>query len=484
MPLPARSTKTVVRARPAALALLSVAIICSCRSISRGPAPVGVDPGAAAREVPGVKAAGAATLGALAVHLWQLENGLRVITVPDRTARAVSVVTTFRVGSRDEDVSAGEAGLAHLFEHLMFTGVAAPGQSDFDQQIEEVGGTSNAETGADVTSYTNDVPPEALERVIGLEAARMRGLELDDARVANERRVVIEERLMEVEDSVDGTLEELVWRQAFRTHPYQRSIIGTVDDIKAITRDRAQDFYRRHYAPDRAVLAVAGRFDESTALALIVRGYGSLAGNAAPPGTRPAPERGPQGEVRATIARPVPADRMLIGLPAPELASADRAAYEVLAEALVGSPASRLARQLIVERGVASSVMGEIAPTQDPGLWLIWVQLQKGHAAREAEDAVVSQLGRLAATPLTDGELTGAARRLETAFWSELGASHGRAEELARFEAITGDCRNLMARGAAYQQVTAEDVQRVARTYFGDGARAVAVASNSGGDPS
>jgi zinc protease len=430
----------------------------------------------------GAQAITEATLGTLAVRLWRLDNGLRVITVPDPAARAVSVVTTFRVGSRDERPVAGEVGLAHLFEHLMFTGAPAPGAPDFDQQMEEVGGTCNAETSADATTYVDEVPPEALDRILRLEAGRMRGLEVTDAKVANERKIVIEERLATVEDSVDGTLEELAWRQSFRAHPYQRSIIGTVDDIKAITRAHAQAFYRRHYTPDRAVVVVAGKFDEAGALATIVSSYGGVAAGAAPPEeAAPPPEQGPESEVRATLDRPVPADRLLLAFPAPAWGGPDRAAYEVLAEALVGGPASRLARQLIVERAIASSLTGEVAPTRDPGLWLVWVQLQKGHAAREAEDAIVTELAGAAAAGLSETELTAAARRLETAFWLELTASRGRAQALAQFEVVTGDFRNLLARGSAYAKVTVEDLRRVAATYFSGGARSVVVASRGGG---
>lgn len=466
-------------------ALLSMATVgpsCSAlRGRGRAATPAGT-PAAPPPAPSGAQALGEEMLGSLVVRSWRLDNGLRILTIPDAAARAVSIVTTFRVGSRDENPTAGQVGLAHLFEHLMFTGAPAAGGADFDQQLEEVGGTCNAETSADATTYVDEVPPEALDGILRLEAHRMRGLELTDTRVANERKVVIEERLATVEDSVDGTLEELAWRQSFPEHPYRRSIIGSVDDIKGITRGHAQDFYDRHYRPDRAALVVAGKFDEAGALATIVSAYGGIAGVAAPADAAPVPpESATGGEVRMTVDRPVPADRVLLAFPAPALGSPDRATYEVLAEALVGGPGSRLTRQLIVERAVASSLTGEVAPTRDPGLWLVWVQLQKGHAAREAEEAVGAELARAASEGLSDAELTAAARRLETAFWLELTASQGRARALAQFDAVTGDFRNLLARGAAYAKVTPDEVRRVAGTYWSGGARAVIVASRGGG---
>lgn len=487
--MPFTATVTAPRALSilVVLALFGTAAGLGCAALRRGTGGPGASTTAPAPppRLAGATPAGEAALGGLTVRAWRLDNGLEVITVPDAAARAISVVTAFRVGSRDEDPAAGELGLAHFFEHLMFRGAPAPGQADFDQQMEEVGGNANAETSADATTYVDDGPPEALERLLRLEAGRLRGLELTDPRVANERKVVVEERLATVEDSVDGTMEELAWRQAFPAHPYGRSIIGGVDDIKAITRERAQSFYQRHYGPGRAVLVVAGRFDEGAALTTIVAAHGTVpAGNAEAAPPVGSPEQAPRTEVRTMIERPVPADRLLVAFPAPALASDDRAAFEVLAEALVGGPASRLARQLVVERSVASSIAGELAATREPGLWLIWVAMHRGQPARAAEDAVLAELDRATAQGISEAELTAAARRLESAYWGDLTHSQGRARALAQFHAVTGDFRRLLGRGDAYARVTTDEVRRVARAYFGSGARSVVVASaGAGGRP-
>jgi zinc protease len=166
----------------------------------------------------------------------------------------------------------------------------------------------------------------------------------------------------------------------------------------------------------------------------------------------------------------------VVGFPAPGLVDPDRAAYEVVNEILAGGPSSRLNRELVVEKGLASSVRGDIAPTRDPGLYAIWVQMTKGHAAEEAERSIVAAVADLASRPLKAAELGKAQARLEAALWRQLGSSHGRAELLGEFEIAAGDFRRLFARGDEIGRVTAPDVQRIAAQYLAPGARSVVIA--------
>src|SRR4051794_19159994 len=188
------------------------------RTSPRSPAVPTSDPTAAASDqaarspitIAGVEPVAEAALGSLAIRKWSLENGLRIITAPDPTARSVSYVTTYRVGSRDEDAATGQTGLAHFCEHLMFAQTrGTSGPSAFDRRLEELGGNGNATTGYDFTSYTDDLPPEALEPVIRLEAERMTGVDLTPEEIDREREIVIEERLQSSEDDIDGQLDEL-----------------------------------------------------------------------------------------------------------------------------------------------------------------------------------------------------------------------------------------------------------------------------------
>jgi zinc protease len=437
-------------------------------------------PGAAGPGAPPTEIAHA-SLGTLTATKWRLDNGLEVVLLPDPSATSISYMTWFRVGSRNEDVASGESGLAHLFEHLMFTQTKTTAANEFDRAMEEVGGSSNAMTYYDFTAYMDDLPPTELAVAARLEADRMVNLDLRKRQVETERDVVAEERLASVEDSVDGILEEVMYQQAFKTHPYRWPVIGSMKDIKAITQAKAVAFYRKFYAPGNAVLVITGKIDATAALDLVVTAYGSIPPGPALPPDDVKPERAPATEVRTTLTRPVPADRLVLAFPAPALGAADRAAYEIANELLAGGPSARLTQKLVVDTQWASSVHGDVAPTRDPGLYAIWVQMVKGHTAEEAERIIVAAAAELAAHPVSAAELGKAAARLESAFWQQLGSSHGRAEALGEFEIGAGDFRRLFARGAEYAQVTAADVQRVAATYLSTGARSVVIARPSGG---
>jgi zinc protease len=439
-----------------------------------GPAAPAAAPGDAAA-VPGATLVSRASLGTLTATKWRLGNGLEVILMPDPQATSISYMTWFRVGSRNENEPAGETGLAHLFEHLMFTQTKTAPEGAFDRAMEEAGGSTNAMTYYDFTAYIDDLPPEELALAVRLEADRMVNLDLRKRQVETERDVVVEERLSSVEDSVDGVLDEMMYKQAFRTHPYRWPVIGWMKDIKAVTREKAVAFYRRFYAPNNAVVVIAGRFEPTAALELVARGYGALSASVLPPDDA-RPEHAPAALVEATVARPVPADRVGIGFPAPGLGDADRAAYEVANELLTGGPSSRLHKTLVVDKEWASSVHGDVAPTRDPGLYAIWVQMTKGHAAREAIGVVDAAMAELAARPVAAAELGAAAARLETAFWKQLGGSHGRAEALGEFEIATGDFSRLFARAGEYERVTPDDVRRVAARYLATPARSIVIA--------
>jgi zinc protease len=417
-----------------------------------------------------------AQLGPLTVTKHRLGNGLEIILAPDPAATSVAYTTWYRVGSRHEKAAAGETGLAHLFEHLMFTqtkGAREPGE--FDRRMEEVGGNVNAMTSYDFTAYVDDMPPDALPLAIKLEADRMVNLALTKKQVETEREVVAEERLSSVEDSVDGLLDEMLHLQSFKTHPYRYPIIGLMKDIKAVTADKALDFYRTFYAPNNAVVVAAGKLEPTATLAAIAAAYGELEASRVPADTL-APERAPATPVRGEVVRPVPADRVVVGMPAPPLAHADRPAYELLVELLAGGPSSRLYRRLVVEDELASSVHGDAPATRDAPILGLWVQMTRGHTAAEAEAVIEPELARLGAEPVPAAELEKARAQLETALWRGLTSSEGKAEQLGEFELCAGDYRRLLGRASEYGRVTAADLTRVAAAYFSPQARAVIVA--------
>src|SRR5689334_3401000 len=203
-----------------------------------------------------------------------LDNGLRVLLLEDHRSPIVTVQTWYRVGSRNE--ARGATGIAHFLEHLMFRGTAAHGPGVFARTVERNGGQDNAFTSQDVTSYYVDIAADRLDLVLELEADRMRNLVLDPKIIASEREVVIEERRTRTEDDPGGALGEEVSATAFRAHPYGQPIIGWMIDIRRITPDEIRAFYRTYYAPNNALLVVAGDFKAQAELAKIRAVYGPI----------------------------------------------------------------------------------------------------------------------------------------------------------------------------------------------------------------
>ena len=416
-----------------------------------------------------------AVLGDLQFSKWRLPNGLEVILAPDPNAKAVAYTTWFRVGSRNEDEPAGETGLAHLFEHLMFTQTAGA-DGDFDRQMEAAGGSSNAMTDVDFTAYINVMPPTELLLAVKLESDRMQNLALRGEQIENERQVVIEERLATVEDSVDGRLDELVAAAAYKTHPYRWPVIGYMDHIKKVPQEAVQRFYRKHYAPNNAVVIVAGKFEQEAAMATIVAHYGGLQPTQIDP---PAAvlEQAPVAAHRTTLAWPVPADKFAMAVGAPSLGHPDRPAFDVMDAIISMGPGARLHRALVVDGEIASSADCQVGPTRENGLYTFWVQMRKGHAAAQGEAAINKLIADLATTAVPQAELQRAKNRLEMDFWVGLSGSEGRAEQLGMYEIGSGSYKTLFSRAEQYERVTAADVQRVANTYLVSRPAVIAVAT-------
>jgi zinc protease len=416
----------------------------------------------------------------LHVEKHRLDNGLVVLLLADRSAPVVAYHTWLRVGSRHE--RPGRSGIAHLFEHLMFNQTEALAAGEFDRRMEALGGDSNAATWVDWTHYKDSAPAAALPVLIELEVERLRHLVLEHDQVEAEREVVLNERRQRVDDDVEGLLAEEVYRVAFERHPYGHPTIGWRADIQAITIADARAFYRTYYAPNNASLVVVGDFEPAATLDLIARAYGAI-----PPAELPAletPVEPPQrGERRARLSKPAAADRVVFAYKAPAQAHEDWIPLLVLNEILVGGPSSRLYRQLIVEREVASSVQGMLAPFSEPGLYELFVSMKRGSPAAVAEEVVGLCAETLRRDPPAPADLTKAKNRLETDHWAELETADGKAEALGHHETTAGDHRRLFEVARRVEAVTADDVLRVARRYLVDDERTVVVVEPSG-DPS
>src|SRR6201985_3385508 len=219
---------------------------------------------------------------------FTLANGLNVVVIPDHRTPVVTQMIWYKVGSADE--TPGKSGLAHFLEHLMFKGTSKHPAGEFSQTVLNVGGNENAFTSVDYTGYFQRVPREQLGRMMEFEADRMTGLILQEQNLLPERDVVLEEYNMRVANNPDARLNEQMMAALYLNHPYGRPVIGWHQEIEKLDREDALAFYRRFYAPNNAILVIAGDVDLNEVRPLAEQTFGKVAAQPAIPARRIRPQ--------------------------------------------------------------------------------------------------------------------------------------------------------------------------------------------------
>jgi zinc protease len=401
----------------------------------------------------------------LHVARLRLKNGLTVLAMEDHTVPSVALHIVYKVGSRNE--RPGITGLSHLFEHMMFNGSAKFPPKAFDRLIEAGGGYSNAFTTADTTQYYEEFSSATLDTVLQLEADRMRALKLDRANLEQERGIVMEERRVNTDNSVEGSMDELLWNSAFVAHPYRWDTIGFMKDIAAIRLADAKAYFRVHYAPDNAVMAVVGDFDTKQLFTGIKRYFGNIP-RQPPPRSVVRDEPPQRGERRVAFHRPAELPALMIAYHVGSDHDPDDPALDILSTILSSGESARLYRSLVYEKQIATAVYASNESRADPGLFTFYAQAQQGHSAVECEAAIYAVLDEIGQKGVTDRELQKARNILRVGYLNGFKTNEGRAGLLADYEAEWGDWRRLLDYLPRHDRVTAADVQRVARKYFRD----------------
>ncbi len=289
---------------------------------------------------------------------FTLGNGLQVVVIPDHRTPVVTQMIWYKVGSADE--TPGKSGLAHFLEHLMFKGTAKHPAGEFSDTVQRIGGNENAFTSADYTGYFQRVPREQLGKMMEFEADRMTGLVLKDENVLPERDVVLEEYNMRVANNPEARLNEQIMAALYLNHPYGRPAIGWHQEIETLNREDALAFYRRFYAPNNAILVVAGDVDVADVRPMAERTFGVIAPQPAIPARRIRPqEPEPAAPRTVTLSDPrveQPSMRRYYLVPSATTAAAgESAALDVLAQLMGGGSNSYLYRRLVVDHPLAVS---------------------------------------------------------------------------------------------------------------------------------
>ncbi|MDX2055938.1 MAG: pitrilysin family protein [Polyangiaceae bacterium] len=410
-------------------------------------------------EDPALKAM--AELG-LSIQRLTLENGLRVVLNVDTTFPTVAVSMTYGVGSRNEEK--GRSGFAHLFEHMMFQGSRHVKKGEHFTEIAARGGTMNGTTSTDRTNYYEVLPSSELALGLWLEADRLKWLDVTPENFENQRKVVQEEYRMRVASAPYRMghirLEELAYQGYF---PYEHSTIGSMEDLDNAKFEWVLAFHQRYYAPNNAVLTIAGNFDADQAVELVRHYFG----DAKPVANLPKFQFPPMPEQKAERREQVEDQNIktpgfYYSWPIAPTHSPEHYAIELLALVLTDGESSRLYRDLVLEKSLAQSVSAWT--TDRPGQDMLQLQAILTETAKlpDVQRAIDDHIAQLQKSGPTANELARAVNRLRTQFIFGLQPNGQRAIRLGEYESIWGDAKILTRELEGYLKVTPADVQRAA----------------------
>jgi predicted Zn-dependent peptidase len=399
----------------------------------------------------------------------RLPNGLRVIVAEDHLAPVVAVCIWYDVGSKHE--VEGKTGFAHLFEHVMFQGSRHVAKTEHMSLVQAAGGTMNGTTWLDRTNYFETMPSHQLELALWLEADRMGTLldALNQGNLDNQREVVKNEKRSSYDNRPYGQWFHKLQAHVFPvSHPYHHPTIGSMEDLDAASLEDVAAFFRTYYAPNNAVLAIAGDVDPAQARAWVERYFGSIPANPAIPPLGDLslpPSLG--GEVREVVEDRVPLARHYFGFRAPRFGDSRSDAMDVAAQILAGGKGSRLYRRLVREDRVAQDVaffsLGLIG-----GASIVAGQatVRPGVDLDVVERAFEEELERLGREPVTDDELARARALIETYELEALQRVDERADRLAMYATLLDDPDMINRQLDRYLAVTAADIQAVAAEFL------------------
>lgn len=400
---------------------------------------------------------------AIAYTEFDLPNGLHVILHEDHGTPIVAVSVMYHVGSKNE--TPDRRGFAHFFEHLLFEGSQNIQRGEFSKLVERAGGVLNANTSGDRTYYYEVLPSNQLELGLWLESERMLHAKVDQVGIDTQREVVKEERMQRYENQPYGTVTLEVFKRAFKQHPYQWPAIGFMEDLNTATEADYQAFYKKFYVPNNATLVVAGDIDPAKTRTLVERYFGEIPRGA--PVVQPSIVEPPLGgEVRDIIYDRIQLPAVVMGYRIPANGTPDFYAVELLNRLLTGGNSARMNVALRDQQEVAVYVGAFNFPFEHPGIAMIFAVANAGVEAGALEAAMQQEIDALQTVPITTEELAKLKIQLETELIGENSRVAGIASSLATAHVLLGDTDLVNTEIDRYLELSAEDLQRAARTYF------------------
>ncbi|MFL5528314.1 MAG: M16 family metallopeptidase [Gemmatimonadaceae bacterium] len=409
------------------------------------------------------------------VETFTLDNGLLVTLSADSSTPIVAVNLWYHVGSANE--REGRTGFAHLFEHMLFQGSAHVGSNEHFELIQRAGGTLNGSTWLERTNYFETVPSHELALALWLEADRMGELlpAMTQEKLDTQRDVVKNERRWAVDNQPYGTMLEKLQELVFPpSHPFQHSLIGSMEDLSAASLDDVAQFFATYYTPDNAVLSIAGDLDPREARKLVTEYFGPIPRGRGKPPLPPMALPPVFGEQRREVVYDnVSLPRLFVALRSPVFGSEGYYAASVASAVLGMRKGSRLHRSLVRERQIAADAGAftfDLAKGTD--LLVIDVTARPETSATQLEDEVERELDLVYREGVSETEVKRATALIETDLVASLQSAGERADRLSMFATYFRQPELINEQADQYRMVTAQRVNDFISERLGDANRA------------
>ncbi len=392
---------------------------------------------------------------------FQLSNGLTVIVHQDKTTPIVAFNVLYNVGSKDENPN--KTGFAHLFEHLMFEGsVNIP---HYDPPLQKAGGENNAFTNNDITNYYITLPKENIETAFWLESDRMLQLDFSQEKLDIQKKVVIEEFKQRYLNQPYGDWSLYLRPMAYKVHPYSWATIGKeISHVEDATLQEVEEFFYKHYAPNNAILSVAGNVSVNEVKALAEKWFGIIPRRDVP--TRNLPQEPKQTKPEfQVLERDVPLNAIYKAYHMG--ARSDKSYYstDLISDVLSNGKSSRLIQNLVKEQKLFNNINAYITGDIEPGLFLISANINEGISFEQCEQALQTELNKLKTTLVDNYELEKLKNKVEAnLIYGEISILN-KAMNLAYYE-LLGDADMINKEAEKYQQVTNNQILHNANELF------------------
>ncbi|HET8885028.1 MAG TPA: pitrilysin family protein [Salinimicrobium sp.] len=400
---------------------------------------------------------------------YELDNGLDVILHQDNSAPVVTVGVMYHVGAKDEEE--GRSGFAHFFEHLLFEGTENIERGEWFNIVGAQGGSNNANTTQDRTYYYETFPSNSLKLGLWMEAERMLHPVINQIGVDTQNEVVKEEKRLRVDNQPYGQLIFGMGEFMFKKHPYRTSVIGTMADLDAAKLDEFKDFFKKYYGPNNAVLVVAGDIDISETKKLIEDYYGDI-----PRGSKVEPVNIKEDPIKKAMVDTTYDDNIQIPLISlvyrtPGMKEKDSYVLNMISTILTEGKSSRMYKKMVDDEKEALQVLAFNNSMEDYGMYVIGALPMGDTPLNTLAESMDEEIKKLQTELISEKEFQKLQNIYMNRFVNSNSTVQGIASSLATYHMLYGDANLINKEIEIYQNITREDIKRVASEYLNDNQR-------------